>query len=409
MTNIEYPFFLIGLFLLFIIILPFCAAKHRELICSYANFYAQLDALAHNYISQSQLASLQSEYQKLYKTSYLVPLKKSRQFIKDYKALPTTIKSKNTSFVSDEIAACSSLFDNVEEKSLDRQQREAIVTDEDCNLIVAGAGTGKTLTIAGKIKYLCERKHIAPNDILLFAYERKNTEELETRISFQMGYSVEVKTFHSFGLSLIAKSNNAKPDIVNENDISAFYDEYLHNSVCNRPEVLKNLILFLGFYYGLAADDNTRLVEIESFGVYAQDRNVEKWKRFISDFAIYGIQYDKNPLKTYQGEIVKSKQELLIANYLFTHGIKYQYETRYPFPTEDVDHRPYHPDFYLVDYDIYYEHFGIDRSGRASHLPENEEIAYLKGINWKRNTHKEHNTKLIETYSWQQEVLEWFA
>ena len=48
-------------------------------------------------------------------------------------------------------------FDNIEGKSLDDQQRTALITDEYSNLIVAGAGSGKTLTIIGKVKYLIEK------------------------------------------------------------------------------------------------------------------------------------------------------------------------------------------------------------------------------------------------------------
>ena len=39
------------------------------------------------------------------------------------------------------------MFDTIEKYPLDYQQIEAILHDEDYNLVVAGAGTGKTSTI----------------------------------------------------------------------------------------------------------------------------------------------------------------------------------------------------------------------------------------------------------------------
>src|SRR5699024_5085342 len=60
-------------------------------------------------------------------------------------------------------------FDNIEGKKLDDQQRTALLTDEYSNLIIAGAGSGKTLTILGKVKYLIERRNINPEDILLLS------------------------------------------------------------------------------------------------------------------------------------------------------------------------------------------------------------------------------------------------
>jgi DNA helicase-4 len=105
-----------------------------------------------------------------------------------------------------------------------------------------------------------------------------------------------------------------------------------------------------------------------------------------------------------QGEKVKSLEELVIANFLFLNGIAYEYEKVYPGGYEK-DGRAYQPDFYLVDYDIWLEHFGINKNGRAPWIENDfEETRYVEGIKWKRGVHRKNGTHLIESYSyWNQE------
>jgi len=57
--------------------------------------------------------------------------------------------------------------------SLDRNQREVVLTDEDYILVIAGAGAGKTTTVAAKAKYLVEKKEIKDNEILIVSFTNK--------------------------------------------------------------------------------------------------------------------------------------------------------------------------------------------------------------------------------------------
>ena len=63
---------------------------------------------------------------------------------------------------------------------------------------------------------------------------------------------------------------------------------------------------------------------------------------------------------TLRNEKVKSQQEVMLANFFFMNGINYVYEAPYKHETFTSIFRQYKPDFYLSDYDIYIEHFGID-------------------------------------------------
>ena len=110
---------------------------------------------------------------------------------------------------------------------------------------------------------------------------------------------------------------------------------------------------------------------------------------------------NKDKHETLKNEFVKSNEELVIANYLFTNGINYEYEKPYEIETSTLDKRQYTPDFYLTDHRIYLEHYGIDRKGNAPQYTKEASDEYVRSMKWKRQIHQENNTKCIETYSYE--------
>ena len=110
---------------------------------------------------------------------------------------------------------------------------------------------------------------------------------------------------------------------------------------------------------------------------------------------------DKQKHETLKKEIVKSNEELVIANYLFVNGINYEYERPYEVETSTIDRRQYMPDFYLTDYGIYLEHYGVDRNGNSLQYSEEESEKYKAGMMWKRQIHAKNRTNCIETYSYE--------
>ena len=76
------------------------------------------------------------------------------------------------------------MFIDVDENIvLDEDQINAIVNDDDYVLILAGAGTGKTTTMVGKVKYLVDIKKVDPSKILVISYTKKAVEELRELIN----------------------------------------------------------------------------------------------------------------------------------------------------------------------------------------------------------------------------------
>jgi hypothetical protein len=122
----------------------------------------------------------------------------------------------NQAFVWNEMRNWKGFFDAIEKYPLSRQQREAIVHEEDANLVVAGAGSGKTSTIAGKVGYLLRRGLASPDEILLLAFTRKAAEELEGRVERLFRAPVKVRTFHALGQEIIGAATGRKPALCRE-------------------------------------------------------------------------------------------------------------------------------------------------------------------------------------------------
>jgi DNA helicase-4 len=83
----------------------------------------------------------------------------------------------------------------------------------------------------------------------------------------------------------------------------------------------------------------------------------------------------------------------MIANWLYLHGVSYQYERDYKVKTANAQHRQYKPDFYYPDIDVWHEHWALDQRGN----PPPDFTGYLDEIQWKRKLHSNNRTELIET------------
>lgn len=365
-------------------------------------FLKEYDEIKEAYIAHSDVLRLLSNYRDCYDSvkrieiSRLEPndYRQAKEFLEKYARFEISVPIFNKAFINREKMRCSNLF-KIGNMYLDDQQQTVVVTDEDHNLVLAGAGSGKTLTITGKVKYLCERKGVAPDEILLIAFARKAAEEMTERVE-KMGYGVEAQTFHKLGLGIISAANGRRPDVLDDTDFRFFMEDFFASKILKEPGLIKALIQFFAYYIHLPAD----MEQFDSLGAaYEYERNSDF--ETLKSKAIRNTEKRfKNEKRTLQGEFVKSLEEVTIANFLFLHGIEYEYERKYPFSSGDPYRKTYTPDFYLTDYDIYLEHFGINKDGRIPWLSKIEETKYIEGMKWKRECHRDNGTKLIETYSW---------
>ena len=132
------------------------------------------------YVTFKQKDDLLNDYKKLYSLinddNYLKT--DFKDFLDVYNNMGSLIKDRNEKYVQNELAEHKEFLDDIEGKSLDKNQRLAVVRNEHNSQIIAGAGCGKTLTVNAKVRYLIEKKGINPNEILCLSFSNASVNDL---------------------------------------------------------------------------------------------------------------------------------------------------------------------------------------------------------------------------------------
>ena len=365
-------FIVFVLIVLFFTLIRFLVKRHKRLSKEFEQslieYKKEIDVfsieywdLQQHYISKSEEMSFISKWHDLYARISKISLSKKHVLFADfemfkgvYGSLPSAISNANETFIRTESVRYNELFSNIDGKALDDQQRTAVITDEDRTLVLAGAGSGKTLTIAAKVKYLCDIKSVSPQNILLISFTRKSAQEMTERIQNRLGIQVEATTFHKFGLDIIKNADGIRPDVADEYALNQFVRDFFENELLKHPDFVKDLTEFFSYYLEIP----DKLEDCASLGeFYEKEKNADletlKSKYDREQYIRDNSAQKANQYTTLNNEIVKSIEETKIANFLFLHGVNYEYEKLYPYDCSDPLRKTYRPDFYLTDYDIY--------------------------------------------------------
>ncbi len=317
-------------------------------------------------------------------------------FIDVNKQESETLKRRNEKFVLGAIENYDYLFSILEKYPLTDEQKRAVVIDEDRNLLIAAAGSGKSSTIVAKVVYLIESGLAKHNEILVLAYNKKAQLEIEERLKKLLGITpryaevVNAKTFHGLGMDIMIKVDGEKPSIsefasAGKIRLAILFNNLIDNLIKSDSIFAQNWITFLTVYRQPAKD-------LDGFKTH------KEYNEYLKEIGAYWKEsWDgvRLVLKTIDGKEVKSMEELRISNWLAYSGVNYQYESRYPYSTADSSHRQYYPDFYYPEAKLYHEHFALNKYGNAPQFMRN----YESGVDWKRDLHFRNGTNLIETYS----------
>ena len=322
-------------------------------------------------------------------------------FLRKYATLERDIAAHNERYVDEKVSENQTYFDNILKDidpaiKLDDEQRRAVVTDDDYCLLVAGAGAGKTTTMAAKVKYLVEKQRVAPEDIIVISYTNKAIGELKERINKGLQIPAKVCTFHSFAYEIVKRFNDTPPEV----NFSAYkiIFEMLEKAVFDNKPLMRNLVLFMGYYFDLSAD----VFEYSSLNEYHLRKaalDYETIKSSLGEYVQKVAHQRSRQTKTITGEYLRSIQEVQIANFLYLNSLDYEYERVYPYEIKGA-RKKYTPDFYITqgEHTAYLEHYALSESGYSTIFTPDQIARYQNSIKDKRNLHKRCGTTLMETW-----------
>ncbi len=350
------------------------AAQKNELTNHYDEYFQK---------AQSLIDTLESHN--------ITPTETISQFVNDFCNINEFVRQHNNEVINFLLNTHKDFFDHCLKYPLDKQQRRSIVSEEDNCLVVSSAGSGKTSSIIGKVKYLTEIKGVDPQKILLISYTNKAASELTERMAITglRGY-----TFHKLAIDLIGQETGIKP------------------SICDNTDAL-----FVRIYHTLSEDDSFKKNVVEYFINY--QLHEADWEQRKNEIREKLSEQKEQQLKALFPDMdgktiyVKSAEEQKICFALSSLGVRFRYEEQYEYPLADETHQQYKPDFsihYVQNGEakrIYLEHFGVDehecvpvwfaKNKNISYEEANQK--YTDGITWKKAVHEKFGTKLLTTSS----------
>jgi len=267
------------------------------------------------------------------------------------------------------------MHSNINISSLNEKQQEAVISRDKRLLLLAGAGSGKTMTLLQKIVYILEKENVKSKNILAVTFTRnaanemldrlidsydqsglyaerladkqtsekdKNLLRLEYQGKFQWIKALTIKTFHSLCFKILRDYG------VNEfdNKFKILGDEKW-NENDEFAEFKAKETVFEVFHKILIqqCDDEDYLFKL---------------KRYILDYFVDKIHIDTDKYRFYDklyttldGTKVRSKSEQFIADWFFRNNIRYIYEGKRQVTEKGFT---FQPDFYLPEANIYLEH-----------------------------------------------------
>lgn len=318
------------------------------------------------------------------------------------------LNKRNEQFIERKLIEYKDYFDNMftdagEKINLDEEQRKIILTDEEYCLINAGAGSGKSTTMAGKVKYLVDKLNIKPEEIIMLTFTKKSSEDLDEKVNDLLDLGIPVSTFHSLGMKFIKKFYPYPTQVVGSDEQKNIICNYIKELFVNK-EKLRELIQLFKQYEKTSYIAKGFIENFEKFNTFDEYFEDYKKRKYITESQKSGgiHQYlinrlsSRSSLYTIKGEKVKSIGEVRIANFLYINGIDYSYEKI--FEEKVNEDTTYNPDF-TIEYQgkkIYIEYFGLSSCyNEKNELIKREIARYNRNRKIKENYQKTNNNDFI--------------
>src|SRR5437667_1814948 len=295
--------------------------------------------------------------------------------LRDSTAVRQVLAEHNDHYTKRMVAEHSMLL--IEELKADEAQRTAIVRDDVRYLVIAGAGSGKTRTIVGRIRFLLERR-APPTAILAVTFTNKATEEMQDRLK-QMGVliadrekgGVTVSTLHSLGKRVVQAATTGPLSVADDRWTDSLVAAVLREA---------------------RTGQDPRLAQLYFNAILNFHRSEDETAPAVGGDKTY---------RTLRGEHVRSIGERIIADFLFFNHVEYKYEAKASWASVGGGRGAYHPDFALPENEVSIEYWGINRAGEVPAGWTTSTAEYKRGMAWKRDQFQREGKGLVEFYDYE--------
>ncbi|KZN47927.1 hypothetical protein N482_01425 [Pseudoalteromonas luteoviolacea NCIMB 1942] len=160
---------------------------------------------------------------------------------------PQDVDDFREAFIAKQLADYGGFFDRIAGQPLTIAQRRACVVIDERQLLLAGAGTGKTSVMIAKAGYLISAGVSDASQILMLAYGKEAANEMQSRLS-DAQLSVTCRTFHSLGIRILTEVEGKAPQLSQlSNDAHQKHQFLLETlqSLCQDRDFSNNLLALL--------------------------------------------------------------------------------------------------------------------------------------------------------------------
>ena len=138
---------------------------------------------------------------------------------------------------------------------LDKEQTKVVKDESRYLLVLAGAGSGKTLTIVGKIKYLIESKHIKEDEIICITFTNMAVDSLKEKIRKEINKEIKCYTFHKLAMEIINNSSE-KYAIASDELLTMIVENFFNIEIFNSNYLLKTVLKYFNNFFSTKPVEN---------------------------------------------------------------------------------------------------------------------------------------------------------
>ncbi|MER3375954.1 MAG: UvrD-helicase domain-containing protein [Allomuricauda sp.] len=257
--------------------------------------------------------------------------------------------------------------------SLNSQQRKAVLSECNRLLVLAGAGSGKTKTLLHKINYLINNKLVDAKNILAVTFTKNAANEMLDRMIQSADKSGYYEKFLKTKGITHAERNKERKTYLNKFQwLNRLTIKTIH-SLCyqiiktdgvhvfdNKFKIVAEQKKASEFRGNTAEESVNDIIEKVTIQLSKDKEFLLKLKRYILDYFVdyihdYKEQGEFRPegklFTSLKGDMVRSKSEQYIADWLYRNSIDYVYERQVR-----IEGKAFHPDFFIPQANVYLEH-----------------------------------------------------